>query len=304
MGNGEKKEVLSGIVNFNEYFNAFDVDEEKDSGRATGFQELDDVQIIKSGVYALGGRPGTGKTTFCWQLLEQLAENGERCIYGTYGQKAATIYLKSLTRKLYSYEGNSAPSLMQIMLGERSRKYSSALSELSAEAKDLTVIELREETVDDLVELFGKFCSDDGKTPVFCIDYLEDITRSREETETDILLKLKQFSRDRQATIILVTRINRQSYNTEVELKSFTSDVINEADVVWGLQFYATKNFGEWKKANGGEILFKLSQRSEREMTLKCVKNNFGDKYEVNFRYEAAHDYFQSVEGFSERLRV
>ncbi len=72
---------------------------------------------------------------------------------------------------------------------------------------------------------------------------------------------------------------------------------------MWGLQFYATKNFGEWKKAKGGEILHKLSQSSEREMTLKCVKNNFGDKYEVNFKYASAHDYFQSVEGFSERHR-
>ena len=304
MKEDSQKEELSGIVNFNEYFNEFEVDEENNGERATGFKELDNKQKFRSGVYALGGRPSVGKTTFVWQLLEQLAENGERCIYGTYGQRAAMIYLKSLTRKLYSYEGDSAPSLMQIVQGKRSRKFSSALTELSTEAKDLTVIELREETADDLVEMFGKFCSDDGKTPVFCIDYLEDIKRSREETETEILLKLKQFSRDTQATIILVTRINRQSYNTEVELKSFTSDVISEADVVWGLQFYATKNFGEWKKADASEILFKLSQSPSREMMLKCVKNNFGDKYEVNLKYEAAHDYFQSVEGFSERLRV
>ena len=49
--------------------------------------------------------------------------------------------------------------------------------------------------------------------------------------------------------------------------------------------------------------MHKLQETSEREMTLKCVKNNFGYKYEINFQYEAAHDYFQSVEGFLERQR-
>ena len=213
MGNGEEKELLSGIVNFNEYFNAFDCEGENNRSRATGFTELDKEQIFKSGVYALGGRPGVGKTTFCWQLLEQLAENGERCIYGTYEQRAEEIYLKSLTRKLYSYEGNSAP-------------------------------------------------------------------------------------------IIVVTRIKNGSYDKEIELKSFSSEVINEADVVWGLQFYATKMLDNGENANNGEILHKLASEARREMTLKCLKNKYGNEYEVNFKYEAAHNYFQSVKGFSERSRV
>ena len=184
MGNGEEKEVLSGIVNFNEYFNAFDCEGENNRSRATGFTELDKEQIFKSGV-----------------------------IYGTYGQRAEEIYLKSLTRKLYSYEGNSAP-------------------------------------------------------------------------------------------IIVVTRIKNGSYDKEIELKSFSSEVINEADVVWGLQFYATKMLDNGENANNGEILHKLASESRREMTLKCLKNKYGNEYEVNFKYEAAHNYFQSVKGFSERSRV
>ena len=49
--------------------------------RKTGFENLDEFQLFTPGLYVIGAMPATGKTTFCWQLLEQLARKGETCIY-------------------------------------------------------------------------------------------------------------------------------------------------------------------------------------------------------------------------------
>ena len=35
----------------------------------------------RSGLYFIGATPAAGKTTFCWQLLEQIARRDESCIY-------------------------------------------------------------------------------------------------------------------------------------------------------------------------------------------------------------------------------
>ena len=47
------------------------------AGRKTGFTNLDAEQIFTPGLYVLGGLPALGKTTFAWQLLEQMARQGE-----------------------------------------------------------------------------------------------------------------------------------------------------------------------------------------------------------------------------------
>ena len=293
--------IEDGVIRLSDAFE-YELDEAEASYViGTGFEELDKNQVIKSGIYAIGGRPSIGRTTFVWQLLNQLAENGESCIYGTYQQKSGDFCYKTLSRKLYSYEGEGAPSTIRLMLGERSRMFGKVAEEISAEQLDLTIISLCQETADDLIKMFETLRG--NKQIIIGLDGLEDIPRGREETEGDIMQKLKQFSLETGAIIFLVTRINRQSYNKEIEAESFSSEVMQWSDVVCGLQYYATKMLVEKKKSDIGKLLWELATKSKREMTLKCVKNRFGDKYEVNFQYEAAHDYFQSVEGFSERQR-
>ena len=43
------------------------------SKRLSGFDNLDRLQLFNPGLYVIGATPAAGKTTFCWQLLEQLA---------------------------------------------------------------------------------------------------------------------------------------------------------------------------------------------------------------------------------------
>ena len=48
--------------------------------RKTGFDNIDQFQIFSPGLYVIGATPAAGKTTFFWQLLDQLAKRGETCI--------------------------------------------------------------------------------------------------------------------------------------------------------------------------------------------------------------------------------
>lgn len=42
-----------------------------------------------------------GKTIFCWQLLEQLHEKGESCVFCSYEMSALELFSKSMSRELY-----------------------------------------------------------------------------------------------------------------------------------------------------------------------------------------------------------
>ena len=62
------------------------------ANRLTGFKNIDDQQFFSPGLYVIGATPAAGKTTFCWQLLEQIAERGEDCIYCSYENCSSTAF--------------------------------------------------------------------------------------------------------------------------------------------------------------------------------------------------------------------
>ena len=66
--------------------------------RETGYANIDAEQIFTPELYVLGGLPTLGKTTFAWQLLEQLARRGEKCIYCSYEMSEFELFTKSLMR--------------------------------------------------------------------------------------------------------------------------------------------------------------------------------------------------------------
>ena len=101
-----KMEDKSGmqVYSFTEYFEGeFFRDIEmtaKYATRKTGFENIDVEQIFMPGLYVLGALPASGKTTFAWQLLNQLAEQGEPCIYCSFEMSRAELFTKSVVREL------------------------------------------------------------------------------------------------------------------------------------------------------------------------------------------------------------
>ncbi|MBQ3451720.1 MAG: hypothetical protein IJG32_05610 [Selenomonadaceae bacterium] len=69
----------------------------------------------------------------------------------------------------------------------------------------------------------------------------------QEQDINEIVRKLKNFRRETSATFIVISSFNRQNYGQQVAFESFkeSGNIEYSADVVWGLQLYATRELKE-----------------------------------------------------------
>ena len=288
---------------FVDYFAAaFDLDiaEMKEyTDRKTGFENIDAVQFFTPGLYVIGATPAAGKTTFCWQLLEQLARKGESCIYCSYEMSRLELFSKSLARELFKRNENTCLTAAQIRRGGWSVELDYAREDFLKSEIDLHVLELQDETVDDLLTLLKSLCAKKKKAPVVCLDYLQIVPTNRESTKLgidDAVRKLKKFQRDTNTTFIVISSFNRTNYAQSVSFESFkeSGNIEYTADVVWALQLNVLNEI------KGGELVSEVrrkideaKKRQSRQIQLKCLKNRQGTNFDCFFEYHSAHDYFE-----------
>ena len=274
--------------------------------RKSGFENIDEVQFFTPGLYVIGATPAAGKTTFCWQLLEQLARNGERCIYCSYEMSRLELFSKSLARELFRRNESTGLTAAQIRRGGWSLELDYAREDFTRSEIDLRVLELQDETVDDLLTLLRPLCTDKSKAPVVCLDYLQIIPTGRESTKLGIdetVRKLKKFQRDTNTTFIVISSFNRTNYAQSVSFESFkeSGNIEYTADVVWALQLNVMNEI------KGGELVSETRRKIDvakkqqpRQIHLKCLKNRQGTNYDCCFRYYSAHDCFEPCAPFDD----
>ena len=267
------------------------------SNRSTGFKNIDDQQIFSPGLYVLGGLPALGITTFAWQLLEQLAKNGERCIYCSYEMSKFELFSKSLVRENFLRNQKTSITSAGIRRGNFSSSVNDILQEFKSSNLDLQVMELQEHDIDSLLFELKKFCVD--KAPVIVLDYLQIVPSDFQDTSAkqaidDIVRKLKNFQRDTNTTFIVISSFNRQNYSQPVAFESFkeSGNIEYSADVVWGLQLYITNNLRDGFITKNRETIEQAKNASPRQIQLKCLKNRQGTNYDCFFNYFPANDTF------------
>lgn len=270
------------------------------AGRATGFDNVDMNQLFLPGLYILGGTPGAGKTTFAWQLLSNLAEgdvdkfrDAEHCVYCSYEMSCLELASKSIARELRCRRlagGNVlTPSSADIRRGAArdTDEFKTARVKFLRTAKNLQVAELSNTTLEELLVVLKAEVLKAGSKPVtIAIDYLQLIPVSNpkataKERIDEIMLAFKTFQRSTNATLIVISSLNRNSCNMGGDkLFSFkeSGSIEYSADVVWMLE-----RLGDEKIDN------------PRLIKLGCHKNRNGSTYEVRFDYYAQSDYFCSA---------
>ena len=320
-------------IDFESYFRCeFDPELEelkKYSDRRTGFDNLDLNQSLIPGLYVVGGLPAVGKTTFMWQMLEQIARQGETCIYCSYEMSRLELFTKSLVRecnKKFAAEIKSCDLLHEnsfltsngIRRGqfpafetEYWRKLYNATKKEFAQSglKNFRVMELREETITELLTKLEEIVKKLTKPPIICIDYLQIIPTDKDTAKSGVdetVRKLKNFQRETGTTFFVISSFNRENYSKDVSFLSFkeSGNIEYSADIVFGLQFYFSANSTDEKgnKVDGNKDInrakFTDAARKEtvRPIELKCLKNRNGANYEVYFNYNAACDWFKSCE--------
>ena len=293
----------SKSLNLSDYFAnhlKIEIDHLKNyANRKTGFDNIDLNQFFSPGLYVIGATPAAGKTTFCWQLLEQLAQNGESCIFCSYEMSALELFTKTAARELFKLNPSATLTAADIRREGWTNALDSIAIEFSTSNLNLQVIELQDESVDDLLNRIRPLCIQSEKAPVVCLDYLQIIPHHKDNIKLgidDTVRKLKKFQRDTNTTFIVISSFNRTNYNQSVSFESFkeSGGIEYSADVVWALQLFIMNEIKGGADISQTRKKIDDAKKSQpRQIHLKCLKNRQGSNYDCYFNYFSAHDYFQ-----------
>ena len=299
---------LEKKASFNNFFtNIFqeEVDEIKNYvNRKSGFENLDKLQTFHPGLYVIGATPAAGKTTFCWQLLEQFARKGETCIYCSYEMSKLELFSKSVSRELFKRVPKTDLTAADVRRGAWSVQLQNIINDFSADPVDLSVLELKDETIDDLLKILRPLCANRAHAPVICLDYLQIVPSSKESAKLgidDTVRKLKKFQRETNTTFIVISSFNRQNYTNSVSFECFkeSGNIEYTADVVWGLQLNVLNHL-RIGITEARQQIDEAKKKQPRQIQLKCLKNRQGTNYECFFNYFSAHDSFEPCRKFDD----
>ena len=263
-----------------------DIDSLKNyAGRLTGFKNIDEQQFFNPGLYVIGATPAAGKTTFCWQLLEQLAERGEDCIYCSYEMSGLELFTKTAARRLFLRDKQTTLTAADIRRGSWSTQLDNVISEVANSKTNLQVLELQDESIDELLIRLKPLCFDKQKAPVICLDYLQIVPSSKESTKLgvdDSVRKLKKFQRDTNSTFIVISSFNRANYAQGVSFESFkeSGNIEYTADVVWALQLNILNYVNASNISDTRKRIDEAKKQQPRQIILKCLKNRHGTNYD------------------------
>lgn len=279
----------------------------------TGFKALDNVLDggLFEGLYFIGAISSLGKTTFTLQIADQIAQAGQDVIIFSLEMARNELIAKSISRQtlLKSNSMKDAKTTRGITTYSRYLKYSDTERTLINEAiksysdyADRIIIhegqgEIGTREIKKAVEDHIRIT---GNKPVVVIDYLQIIApyndRATDKQNTDkAVTELKRLSRDNKISVIAISSLNRDNYNSKISMQAFKESGAIEysSDVLIGLQF---KGQGENKfdidtaKQKSNDV------NSPREIELKILKNRNGRTGDsIYYNYYPLFNYFKEV---------
>ncbi len=296
-----------------------------DTVRRTGFSELDNkAGGIYSGLYVVGGISSVGKTTFVWQLCEQLtqaSQGAQHVLFFSLEQSRLELITKSIARRVYQGGDGMNVTSLQLRKGAKGGNIKKAAEQFIQDTGDrLNVIQCGFNTTPGYIaEYTRQYIQRYHVRPTVAIDYLQvlkpdiDPETRRKPTDTRQIVEnnitaLKQLSRNYNIPVIVVSSINRGNYLTSIDFESFKESGLIEftADVVIGLQLNAVHDVEAKQKEKGktppiGElrdIIKKAKADPIRKIELVCLKNRYGlSNYEIQYEYMPAYDLYTEKAG-------
>lgn len=256
----------------------------------TGFNELDKILDggLYPGLYIVGAISSLGKTTFCLQIADQVAQSGTDVLIFSLEMARNELIAKSISRLTYIHNSqengdrSNAKTTRGILTGTRYQHYSPAEKDLIARSiedygyysehiyisegvGDIGVEQIRERVV--------RHTRITGKRPVVLIDYLQILApyepRATDKQNTDkAVMELKRLSRDFDIPVIGVSSFNRSNYTEPVNLTSFKESGAIEysSDVLIGLQYSGMDYKTVTKNHKDGTPYQALETDSERAL--------------------------------------
>lgn len=284
--------------------------------RRTGFKELDyKAGGLYSGLYVVAAISSLGKTTFCHQIADQLAEAGEDVLFFSLEQSRLELVSKSLARRTAQKDIKNAVNSLAIRRGYLPDQVMTAASEYKNAVSDrLSIIEGNFAcNISFIGDYIRRYIKATDKKPVVFIDYLQILqpeqddrgrTQSTKETVDTTVTELKRISREQGLTVFVISSVNRANYLTPIDFESLkeSGGIEFTADVIWGLQLQCL-NDPLFSKAENikkkREAVREAKKATPRKIELVCLKNRYGiSSYNAYFNYIPEFDLFK--EGINE----
>lgn len=290
----------------------------------TGFSNLDSLLDggLYAGLYVVGAISSLGKTTFCLQIADQIAQSGQDVLIFSLEMARNELIAKSVSRLtlIEDMERNGstahAKTTRGILTGTRYADYTQtereliqyAISAYGKYAKNIYITEgIGNVGVDEIRDRVQKHIKLTGKAPVVVIDYLQIIApadmRATDKQNTDkAVLELKRLSRDYGIPVIGISSFNRDNYTAPVNLASFKESGAIEysSDVLIGLQYEGMDyQEGEAEKAREKRIRELMKQiiadgksGQPQKIQVKILKNRNGSKGDAYLDFYPMFNYF------------
>ena len=278
---------------------------------STGFSALDRALDggLYDGFYVLGAISSLGKTAFCMQLCDQLAQQGRDVLIFSLEMTAFELMARSVSRETFLADTTARKSLSKtvrgVLDGRRYPRYSAAEVTHLAEAKTRYGSYARhlwfregdhETSLDFLRAEVERHIRETGVRPVVLIDYLQiiapvDVHFTDKQNLDRIVCALKKLSREQELTILAISSFNRENYNMEVSMSAFkeSGGIDYSADVLIGLQ---AKGAGK-----PGFNIDEAKRADPREIELRILKNRSAAiPQPVAYRYYPAFSCFEELQ--------
>ena len=287
------------------------------SGRKTGFANLDGegdefkFQKINlyPGLYVIGAVSSLGKSTFCLQMADQLAQRGEHVLFFAFEQSRFELVSKSLARLSQPEDAiyDSNPTAIEIREGRITPELREAMQKYKELAEHYAIIECDfMYDVSTIIDTVSAYIKQFGVKPVVFVDYLQlirsnnpKLTASKDIVD-DVIRGLKQLQKRNELIMFVVSSLNRQNYLTTIDFESFKESGAIEytADVVIGLQLAVMndKLFESDSKTTTTKkrkVVKAAKAESPRQIELSVLKNRYGvSNASYYFNYYPKYDLF------------
>ncbi|MEQ2130119.1 CHC2 zinc finger domain-containing protein [Caldanaerobacter subterraneus KAk] len=273
----------------------------------TGIKAIDTVLeggLRKGMFYTIGAMPGTGKSSLCIQITDSLAKQGYNVIYASVEMSEYEIQTKLFAREF---------TLTRLKQGFPEKKHVLIQTELlKGHIADRDKVIAFTEIIKDYISKVGekihivyttsldeiRQAVEIEPNSILIVDYLQKIQlNGRFQTDKQridaVLNELNEIKNKYEIPILLVSSINRQSYNNESEMSAFKESGTIEYDTA--AAFVMTTKKDENRKDIIGEDELKGVYKY---VYLECVKNRYGqvgEKKELVFYPLFSH--FEEEEG-------
>lgn len=272
----------------------------------TGFAYLDKVMGgLTPGFHILGAVSGWGKTTFCLQMADQVAMQGQHVLYFALEQGKLELVAKSLSRITTDIDKVHAVESKNIRMGVHTSTVQQARQQYAEQiAPYMHIVNCGfNTTAMQINDYVGAYVAINKVTPIVIVDYLQAVqseSNGIRESVEESLGQLKTMQVQHDLVLIVLSILNRSNYLYPIDFTSFkeSGKIEATADVAWGLQLRCLTTEKLFEKDDKSNVTEKRERvkaaklETPRKMDLVSIKTRYESEYTCGFDYYAKFDCF------------